>query len=161
VLTYRRQLDGSWLAPAVFMQLQSHADQDLYVAVLDLTDRFRCHAAVPTIKLGAGRPLALNEGDPLPATLPDGTPVEPGRSVRDWLKVIVSTVDFEATSFTMQQLDAPPPAVNRGVPRSTLDRLAARAVRRDIGAGVDPASSTPVAQWTASTLVLEVRVPAD
>ena len=88
------------------MQLQSHADDDLYVAVLDLTDRFRCHAAVPTVKLGAGRPLALNDGDPLPATLPAGVPVEPGQSVRDWLKVIVSTVDFEATSFTMQQLDA-------------------------------------------------------
>ena len=59
----------------------------------------------------------------------------------------------------MQQLDAPPPAVNRGLPRSTLDRLASRAVRRDIGAAVDATSSTPVAQWTASTLVLEVRVP--
>ena len=58
LLTYTRQLDGSWAAPAVFMQLQSHADEDLYVAVLDLTDRFRCHAAVPTVKLGPGRPLA-------------------------------------------------------------------------------------------------------
>ncbi len=161
LLTYTRQLDGSWAAPAVFMQLQSHADEDLYVAVLDLTDRFRCHAAVPTVKLGPGRPLALNDGDPLPATLPDGVPVEPGASVRDWLKVIVSTVDFEASSFTMQQLDGPPPAVNRGLPRSTLDRLASRAVRRDIGAAVDATSSTPVAQWTASTLVLEVRVPTD
>jgi hypothetical protein len=159
VLTYTSQLDGSWLAPAVFMQLQSHADRDLYVAVLDLTDRFRCHAAVPTVKLGAGRALALNDGDRLPATLPDGVPIEPGRSVRDWLKVIVSTVDFEATSFTMQQLDAAPPPVSRGLPRSTLDRLAARAVRRDVGP-VDAADSAPVAEWTASTLVLEVRVPS-
>ena len=94
--------------------------------------------------------------------MPSSCPDEcrwPGASVRDWLKVIVSDVDFEATSFTMQQLDAPPPAVTRGLPRSTLDRLAARAVRRDIGAGVDAAGSTPVAEWTASTLVLEVRVP--
>jgi hypothetical protein len=159
VLTYAHQLDGTWLAPAVFLELQSHAVDDLYVAVLDLTDRFRCHAAVPTVKLGSGRPLALNDGDPLPATLPDGVPVEPGRSVRDWLKVIVSTVDFEATSFTMQQLDAPPPAVSRSMPRSTLDRLAARAVRRDLGPAVDPGAATPVAQWTASTLLLEVRVP--
>ena len=159
VLPYERQIDGSWLAPAVFMQLQSHADHDLYVAVLDLTDRFRCHAAVPTVKLGPGRPLALNDGNPLPATLPDGVPIEPGRSVRDWLKLIVSDVDFEATSFTMQQLDGPPPPVSRSVPRSTLDRLAAKAVRRDLGAAVQPGSPTPVAQWTASTLVLEVRVP--
>ena len=76
----RRQLDGSWAAPAVFMELHSHADRDLFVAVLDLTDRFRCHAVVPTVKLGAGRPLALNDGDPLPATLPDGVAGGTGRS---------------------------------------------------------------------------------
>lgn len=160
VLAYERQSDGSWLAPAVFLRLRSHADHDLFVAVLDLTDRFRCHAAVPTVKLGAGRALALNDGAPLPATLPAAEPVEPGRSVRDWLKVIVSDVDFEATSFTLQPLDAPPPPPTRAVPRSTLDRLAAKAARRDVSESVEPGSSTPVAQWTASTLLLEVRVPA-
>ena len=160
VLAYERQLDGSWLAPAVFMQLHSGADRDLFVAVLDLTDRFRCHPVVPAVKLAARHVLALNDGDPLPTALPDGVPIEPGASVRDWLKVIVSDVDFEATSFTMQQLDAPPLPATRGIPRSTLDRLAAKATRRDIGAAIDPGGSTPVAQWTASTLVLEVRVPA-
>ncbi len=159
VLTYELELDGSWRAPAVFMQLRSTADRDLFVAVLDLTDRFRCHPVVPTVKLAAGHVLALNDGDPLPATLPDGAAVEPDASVRDWLKVIVSDVDFEATSFTMQQLDAPPIPSTRGVPRSTLDRIAAKAARRDVGAAVEPGASTPVAQWTASTLVLEVRVP--
>jgi hypothetical protein len=160
VLAYEQQLDGSWLAPAVFMQVRSAADRDLFVAVLDLTDRFRCHPVVPTVELAGGHALALNDGDPLPATLPDGVPLEPGASVRDWLKVIVSDVDFEATSFTMQQLDAPPLAPTRGVARSTLDRLAAKAARRDVGGGVEAGGSTPVAQWTASTLVLEVRVPA-
>jgi hypothetical protein len=159
VLAYERQHDGSWLAPAVFMELRSAADRDLFVAVLDLTDRFRCHPVVPTVKLAGGHVLALNDGDPLPATLPDGVPIEPGATVRDWLKVIVSDVDFEATSFTMQQLDAPPPPATRGVPRSTLDRLAAKAARRDVGAAIEPGASTPVAQWTASTLVLEVGVP--
>jgi Caspase domain len=158
VLTYGRQQDGSWLAPAVFMQLRSAAERDLFVAVLDLTDRFRCHPVVPTVKLAAGHVLALNDGGQVSATLPDGVPVEPGRSVRDWLKVIVSDVDFEATSFTMQQLDAPPLPATRGVPRSTLDRLAAKAARRDVRT-VEVGGSTPVAQWTASTLVLEVRVP--
>ena len=142
VLPYAPQLDGSsWLAPSIFMELQSHADRDLFVAVLDLTDRFRCHPAVRRCKLGAGRPLALNDGAPLPATLPAGVPVEPGRFVRDWLKLIVSDVDFDASSFTMEQLDDPPPAASRGVPRSTLDRLAAKAISRDIG---DPVTAGSV-----------------
>ena len=142
----------------MFIELHSHADRDLFVAVLDLTDRFRCHPVVPTIKLGAGRPFAVADGDPIPASLPADEPVVPGASVRDWLKVIVSDVDFDASSFTMQQLDQPPPPRTRSAPafRSTLERLAARAITRDIGGG--PTDATP-AQWSASTLVLEVRVP--
>ena len=98
------------------------------------------------------------DGDPIPASLPADEPVVPGATVRDWLKVVVSDVDFDASSFTMQQLDQPPPAATRsaGQFRSTLDRLAARAVSRDIGGA--PADAPP-AQWSASTLVLEVRVP--
>ncbi len=115
---------------------------------------------MPTVKLGAGHVLALNDGDPLPATLPDGVPVEPGASVRDWLKVIVSDVDFEATSFTMQQLDAAPLRGRRAAcPARRSTASPRKAARRDIGAAVEPDGSTPVAQWTASTLVLEVRVP--
>jgi hypothetical protein len=156
VLTYTRQLDGSWLAPAVFLELQSHAERDLHVAVLDLTDRFRCQPVVPTVKLGAGRPFALEDGKPVTASLPAGEEPAPGASVRDWLKVIVSDVPFEASSFTMQPLGKPPPPRTRSVPGSTLERLAARAITRDVGAGP---GDEPVAQWSASTLLLEVRVP--
>jgi hypothetical protein len=39
------------------------ADDDLDVAVLDLTDH-RCHPAVPTVTLGAGRALALSRSSP-------------------------------------------------------------------------------------------------
>ena len=158
VLCYTRSADGTWHAPSLFMELHSHADRDLFVAVLDLTDRFRCHPVVPTVKLGAGRSFAVADGDQIPASLPDDEPVVAGATVRDWLKVVVSDVDFDASSFTMQQLDQPPPAATRsaGQFRSTLDRLAARAVSRDIARA--PADAPP-AQWSASTLVLEVRVP--
>lgn len=158
VLQYQREIDGSWTAPALFMELRSQVDHDVFVAVLDLTDRFRCHPAVPTVKLGPGRSLALADGAVIPATLPRGVVPTPGASVRDWLKVIVSDVDFEATSFTLQQLDEPPPAVSRAAPRSTLDRLAAKAIRRDIGDALTGGAAS-VAQWSATTIVLEVRVP--
>jgi len=128
--------------------------------VLDLTDRFRCHPVVATVKLGAGRSFAIADGDPVPASLPADDAVVPGASVRDWLKVIVSDVDFDASSFTLHPLDHPPPPTTRGnrAFRSTLDRIAARAMTRDLG-GADPDEEAPTAQWTASTLVLEVRVP--
>ena len=70
VLTYRTRPDGTWEAPQVFMELRSSAERDLYVAVLDLTDRFRCEPVLPTVKLGAGRSFALADGDPIPASLP-------------------------------------------------------------------------------------------
>ena len=76
--------------------------------------------------------------------------------MRDWLKVIVSDVDFDASSFTMRPLDQPAPRTRSATGfRSTLDRLAARAISRD----VRPATDAPAAQWAASTLLLEVRVP--
>lgn len=156
VLAYTQQLDGSWIAPAVFLELLSHAERDLHVAVLDLTDRFRCHPVVPTVQLGAGRPFALEDGKPIAASLPAGEEPSPGAFVRDWLKVIVSDVPFEATAFTMQPLGQPPPPRTRSVPGSTLERLAARAITRDIGAAP---GDEPAAQWAASTLLLEVRVP--
>jgi hypothetical protein len=157
VLSYTRRANGSWEAPAVFAELHNHASRDLFVSVLDLTDRFRCHPVVPTVKLGAGRSFAVADGDPIPASLPADEEVVPGASVRDWLKVIVSDVDFDATSFTMQPLDQPRPRTrSRPSSRSTLDRLAARAVTRDLG---EPEPDAPVAQWSASTLLLEVRVP--
>ena len=79
VLSYARAADGTWLAPSIFIELHSHADRDLFVAVLDLTDRFRCHPVVPTIKLGAGRPFAVADGDPIPASLPAGRARRAGR----------------------------------------------------------------------------------
>ena len=152
-----RRLAGA----AVFIELRSHVEHDLYVAVLDLTDRFRCHPVVPTVKLGAGRTFAARRRRPIPASLPpDEVPVVAAPSVRDWLKVIVSDVDFDASSFTMQRLDQPPPrhAVGRRRFRSTLDRLAARAISRDVGAAATRRARRR--QWAASTLLLEVRVPS-
>ena len=135
--------------------------RDLYVAVLDLTDRFRCHAVVPTRPAGGRTHAGAERRRPDPGDAAGRRARSSrARSVRDWLKVIVSDVDFDATSFTMPQLDDPPPAVSRG--RAALD---ARAARRRGGAAAtsapacDAARATPVAEWAASTLVLEVRVP--
>ncbi len=157
-LTYHRGVDGLWQPPRVFVELRNESEDDLYVAVLDLTDRFRCHAVLPTELVGHGRSYALWSGAPIPASLPAGRPVAPGAAARDWLKVVVSDVDFDATSFDLAALDEPSARgpSTRGAPRNTLERIAARAHRRDFAAA-DPAP--PVARWAATTITIDTRVP--
>jgi hypothetical protein len=156
-LAYRRD-DRAWLPPSVFMELRNTSSDDLYACVLDLTDRFRCHAVLPTVRLAAGHSVALWDGVPIPLTLPEDRPVEPGAVARDWLKVVVSDVDFDAAAFDLPELDEPepPPSTTRSVTWSTLARVAARAVTRDIG-GAPPAIT---ARWAADTITFETTVPS-
>ena len=140
VLTYRRQLDGSWLAPAVFMQLQSHADQR------PVRRRARPDRPLPLPRRGAddqarsrppagpqrGRPDA---GD----AAATGPPSNRGARCATGSRSSSATVDFEATSFTMQQLDSPSACGQSG--RAPLD---ARPPGRPRGAVATSApASTP------------------
>ena len=45
-----RPTDGPPLPPPVFIEVRNTTDEALWVAVLDLTDRFRCHAVLPTVR---------------------------------------------------------------------------------------------------------------
>lgn len=142
-----------------FMELRNTTDEELYVCVLDLTDRFRCHPVLPTACLTAGHTIALWDGAPIPLTLPDDRPVAPGAVARDWLKVVVSDVDFDAAAFDLPQLDEPAPVARatRAVTWSTLARVACRAVSRDVGdAGPPPVA----ARWAADTIPFEITVPS-
>ncbi len=159
-LTYRRDADGDWVAPRVFLELASGAGRDLYVAVLDLTDRFRCHPVLPTERIAAGHRFALWSGAPIPVELPAGRPVVAGASAKDWLLVVVSDVDFDAAAFELGALDDPVTrsAAPRRAPRNTIERLAAKALDRDIGVPVADGSDDG---WTAAVVAIEVRVPEE
>jgi hypothetical protein len=154
---YRREGD-SWVPPAVFIDLHNPSPDDLHVCVLDLTDRFRCNVVFPTECLVAGHIVDLWRGAPIPLTLPEDRAVVPGAVARDWLKVVVSDVDFDAAAFDLPALDEPPPVrdVTRAAPWSTLTRIAARAVSRDVGA----APPTEAARWAADTIAFETTVPS-
>ena len=104
-----------------------------------------------------GSELSLEDRRPIPVALPAGRPLVPGASARDWLKVVVSDVAFQATSFDLDALDEPVArsAGARRSPQNTLERIAGRAVTRDIGGGDEP----PAVRWAATTVTLEVRVP--
>ncbi len=153
---YRREGE-KWVPPAVFMDVRNTSDDDLYVCVLDLTDGFRCHAVLPTVLLTAGHTLALWDGARIPLTLPEDRAVVAGAGARDWLKIVASDVDFDAAAFDLPELGEPMPALRGagGQTWSTLARVAARAISRDIGDAPPPAA----ARWAADTITLETTVP--
>ena len=155
---YRREGDA-WRPPAAFIDLHNGSADDLYVCVLDLTDRFRCHVVFPTDCLAAGHTVSLWGGAPIPLTLPDDRPVASGAIARDWLKIVVSDVDFDAAAFDLPALDEPPAVrdVTRAASWSTLTRIAARAVTRDVGAAGPPKDA---ARWAADTIAFETVVPS-
>ena len=65
-LEYRRQARTAGRRRTSFLEVRNTTDDDLYVAVLDLTDRFRCQAVLPTVRLAARHTLALRDGAPDP-----------------------------------------------------------------------------------------------
>ena len=61
-LEYRR-LGDAWETPAMLLRLVNTTKRDLFVGVLDLTDRYRCHASLfPTALIAAGRTVAIWDG---------------------------------------------------------------------------------------------------
>jgi hypothetical protein len=157
--TYETDVDGSWRAPYVFIELHNTSGEDLFVCALDLTDRFRCHALFPTALVAAGHRVAVWDGHAIPVALPADAVVESGAGARDWLKVVVSDVDFDAAAFDLPSLGAPEPSASatRSGTWSTISRIAAKAVSRDVG---DDDGPPPVAaRWAADTVTFEVTIP--
>ena len=158
-LEYRRADDGGWHAPYVFIDVANLAEEELCVAVLDLTDRFRCHPVFLAERIAPGHTVALWSGAAIPVELPPGRAVAPSIKATDWLVVIASDVDFYADAFELPALGEPLVAASRSgadAATSTLERLARRAVTRDVGAA---GPATP-ARWSASAVTLETVVPS-
>jgi hypothetical protein len=151
---------GGYVHPRVFIQLTNTADRPLYVALIDLTDQFACRTGLfPTERLAAAHTVSVSTGAPVPVTLPANRTVEPEALARDWLKLVVSESDFDASAFQLNALDEPavPRAATRAATTSTLERLARRALTRDIGAS---GAAVPAPQWAARTIPIVTRVPA-
>jgi len=76
---YHRAPDKSWMEPYVFLEVRNEGDEQLHVAVLDLTDRYKCQVLQQTELLGAGivNELASN-GTSLTRTCSQSRAVAPG-----------------------------------------------------------------------------------
>ncbi len=143
----------------MLLRLVNTTKRDLFVGVLDLTDRFRCHASLfPTALIAAGRTVAIWDGRPIPAVLPTDRPIVSGAIARDWLKVVVSEADFDASAFEMSALDEPF-VVRRSATMapSVLERLAGRVLTR--GAPSEPAAGSSNPEWCADTYAITIAVP--
>ena len=153
-----RSLGGAYESPRIFVRVGNTADRPLYVALLDLTDRFACGTGLfPTQRIAAGHRVVAWDGAPIPVDLPSGRRVAPGAMARDWIKVVVSESDFDASAFELHALDDPPPPDSkvRGG-SSTLDRLARRALTR---AGGVPDPPSAASQWATRTIPVVISVP--
>jgi hypothetical protein len=152
-----RLVDGHWQAPAMFLELANTADRDLFVGVLDLTDRFRCHASLfPTGRIAAGHTVVVWQGRAIPVSFPPGRSVTPGAVAHDWLKVIVSETDFDATAFELPAIDQPFETRRSAPPAgTTLERLAHRVLTRS-ARDVSATGSNP--DWCAETYAVTIGV---
>ncbi len=75
-------VDGHWQPPAMFLELVNTADRDLFVGVLDLTDRFRCHASLfPTGRIHSGHTVVVWDRAIDPGLVPPRPGCDPGRGV--------------------------------------------------------------------------------
>uniref|UniRef100_UPI001A9549A6 hypothetical protein n=1 Tax=Actinomadura roseirufa TaxID=2094049 RepID=UPI001A9549A6 len=148
-LSYARTSEG-WRPPEIFIRVRNDSGRRLWCALLDLTDRYRCHSALfPGDFVGAGRTAVAAEGRPVPVSLPADRPIVPGAVVRDWCKLIVSAAEINTLPFTLPPLDEAGPY--RGDLRDLLETGL-----RDI----DPHGPRPSGTWwTTSMTPIVTRVP--
>ncbi|BAY91210.1 MULTISPECIES: caspase family protein [unclassified Tolypothrix] len=136
-LHYQLQ-NGRWKGPAFKLKLKNTSNQELFCALLDLTDSY---AVIPELLETGGVWLKPGEeawalgGANIYPTVREKLWQQGITQSQDILKLIVSTAEFDATLLRQNELDLPffpERAVGRG--RGTLNRLMKRVQSRDLRA---------------------------
>jgi hypothetical protein len=160
-LTYEFR-DGAWVRPEFLVRLNNKGDRRLYAALIDLTESFRISAALQeggSIALDPGQEAWAYRKRPIPAVVPDELWRQGVIELRDVLKLIVCTAEFDARLLEQQALDLPrlAPAASRsaGVPGG-LERLMQRVQTRDLG---DEDGSSRIDDWGATQVVFTTVRP--
>ena len=156
-LSYR-QTGSGWENPYIWIYLTNDSPRDLYCALLDLTDRYRCHSRLlPGTLIPAGATTVAFDGRPVDATIPEGRLRNGGAEARDVLKLIASEQRFQPDGYELPNLDGALPARSssrRPPNRTILDRLADRVATRDVGDEVVVAH-----EWTTAMVTLVTHGP--
>ncbi|MFS0519398.1 caspase domain-containing protein [Nostoc sp. UIC 10607] len=134
-LQYQQQ-NGKWKSPAFKVKLKNTSDQELFCALLDLTDSYAVSPALfPTggVWLKPGEEAwALGGGNIYP-TVREKLWKQGITQSQDILKLIVSTAEFDANLLKQNELDLPfLPEREPGRGRGTLNRLMKRVQERDL-----------------------------
>ncbi|MFN2506770.1 MAG: hypothetical protein ABR540_21585, partial [Acidimicrobiales bacterium] len=152
------EVDGQLREPYVFVYIHNRSDRDLFCALLDLTDRYRCHSRLfPVERVGARMTAVAYGGKPIPITLPTERIEAGGTVVRDWLKLIASERRFDPDNFDLPILDVaqpPPPDLSLRAIRATGP------VGRDLVGEEDRDTSETAPEWTTMTVSIRTERPA-
>jgi hypothetical protein len=134
-LQYQQQ-NGKWKSPTFKIKLKNNSNQELFCALLDLTDSY---AVSPELLETGGVWLKPGEeawalgGENIYPTVPEKLWKQGINQSQDILKLIVSTSEFDATLLRQNELDLPFfPERDPGRGRGTLNRLMKRVQSRDL-----------------------------
>lgn len=161
-----QQENGLWKSPSLTIKLKNTSNEPVYCALLDLTDRYAVIAGLfdgggiwlqPSGKIG--NEAWVLGGKPIYPTVPEKLWREQGiTEVKDILKLIVSTAEFDATLLEQEELDLPFRATgkpSRGA--GTLNRLMKKVQSRNIIA--KPDSEELYDDWITSQIIITTVRP--
>ena len=152
------QGDGEeWINPEVTIRLKNTGKRTVYVGLLDLPQTFGIFSMLTDVgsqKLGPEDETFANRGELIQVTVPDEFWKRGVTELKDIVKVIVSTTEFDARRMTQEDLDLPRPTtrsaalkglgVTRGIEElGTLERLMERVQTRHAG----PGTSKRIDDW--------------
>ena len=172
------RIDGEWVSPRIKLRLRNTTNRALHCCLLDLTESF---GVVPELLPGGSVRLApkgevgdevwANNNEPIDLYIPPDLQNEGVTSLRDVLKLIVST--DEVSGYWLQQSDldvttrsldtasrAPVADASAAAPKEdTLTRLMHRVFQRALGQ--DPARAARRADWQCQELLVTVTLPPE
>jgi pimeloyl-ACP methyl ester carboxylesterase len=147
--------------PSFKLKLKNTSQEALYCALLDLTDSYAVSAGLLDgggVWLQPGEEAWALGGQPIYPTVPEKLWKQGITEIKDILKLIVSTAEFDATLLEQDELDLPTrstPTPRRG--QGTLNRLMNRVQSRDLRA--KPEAEELCDDWVTSQIVITTVRP--
>jgi hypothetical protein len=136
-LEYTKGDGDEWINPEVTIRLRNTGKRTLYVGLLDLPQTFGIFPMLSSVgcqRLEPSPETSANYSEPIQVTVPNAFWERGGTELKDIIKVIVSTSEFDARRLAQEDLDLPRPTTRSaalkvlGVSKSidelgTLERL--------------------------------------
>jgi hypothetical protein len=153
--------DGQWHEPTFRIRVRNRGQQRRYCALLNCSERYGISAGLfpgGGVWIEPGNSFMALDGNPVPAWIPEELLAEKVTEYGDWLVLIVSDEQFDATLIEQGPLGEMDRGRTRGEPPSgVLNRLMARVRTREIGRG--PGGKRE--NWWATTVGFTTVKPLD